>query len=328
MEIYKGLSIKGITVIDEKPTKENGVLYHLCKCICGNEKLIKRHTLQTQRIRDCGCGNYKLKEYIGLKFGKFTVIGAYRKRLSKVNIICICKCECGSIREIPYSNLKSGNRVSCGCVQKFDFSNYKNKIYNGIKILSLIDFEKRIVKCQCSCGELFEAQLIDITAPKRHIIGCKNCIEHKYSKKSKYVWNIKSTQNRLKGIYNGMLDRCYDTKSKNYRLYGGKGVKVCDEWKSSFDKFKTWALANGYEETLSIDRIDGNGNYEPSNCRWATMKQQQNNRCNNRVFNLNGEKYTLSELSTIYNINYQTLRSRLSKGMDILTSLNTPVRKR
>lgn len=78
-----------------------------------------------------------------------------------------------------------------------------------------------------------------------------------------------------------MKQRCRDVNAINYKHYGGKGIRVCDEWRENFQTFYDWAMANGYRDDLTIDRIDPKKNYEPSNCRWATMKEQQNNRSNN-----------------------------------------------
>lgn len=83
---------------------------------------------------------------------------------------------------------------------------------------------------------------------------------------------------RLRRIFHGMKNRCGNPNDPNYHNYGGRGVKICDAWLNSVDKFIVWALSNGYDNTLSIDRIDVNGDYDPSNCRWVDMKIQSNNR--------------------------------------------------
>ena len=83
---------------------------------------------------------------------------------------------------------------------------------------------------------------------------------------------------RLYSIWSSMKNRCYNQKQQNYKWYGGRGITVCEEWKNDYMTFKKWALENGYNDTLSIDRIDNNGNYEPSNCRFITMKEQATNR--------------------------------------------------
>lgn len=130
---------------------------------------------------------------------------------------------------------------------------------------------------------------------------------------------------RLYSIYYHMLSRCYNSNTDYYYRYGARGITVCEEWRKSFDAFYEWAINNGYDDTLTIDRKDVNGNYEPSNCRWATAKEQANNRSTNHNVTLNDETKTLTEWCLVYSINYRTVRDRLKRGWNYEKALTTPV---
>ena len=137
----------------------------------------------------------------------------------------------------------------------------------------------------------------------------------------------KNNKKRLIIIRHSMYCRCYYPGTNGYKNYGGRGIKMCDEWINNPQSFYDWAMNNGYEEGLSIDRIDVNGNYEPSNCRWVTKEVQDNNRRNNRKITYKGETKTLSQWSKKYNINIVTLIDRLKAGLSIDEALNKPVIK-
>ena len=100
---------------------------------------------------------------------------------------------------------------------------------------------------------------------------------------------------KIKLAYKNMKDRCYNPKNVSFTHYGARGIVVCDEWLNDRESFISWALSNGHDKSLSIDRIDVNGNYEPSNCRWATQSEQHNNERRNVVITYNGISKTLTE---------------------------------
>ena len=130
------------------------------------------------------------------------------------------------------------------------------------------------------------------------------------------------TNTRLFKLWKSMKNRCYCEKWDGYKNYGGKGIKVCPEWKENFMNFYEWAYSSGYDENkpayqCTLDRIDGNKDYEPSNCRWVTQKEQVNNINRNRIIEYKGEKRTLAEWADRLDINYQTIYSRLSRGWSV-----------
>lgn len=114
-----------------------------------------------------------------------------------------------------------------------------------------------------------------------------------------------------------MVARCHRKNTKAYPDYGGRGITVCDEWKRDFQAFYDWAMANGYNDTLSIDRKDNDKGYSPDNCRWATTEIQANNKRSNISVEYNGESHTLAEWSKILGIKDATLRKRLNDGWGI-----------
>ena len=125
---------------------------------------------------------------------------------------------------------------------------------------------------------------------------------------------MKKERKRLKSIYNGMRLRCYNENNVNYKYYGGKGVTICDEWLLSFENFFDWAINNGYNENLTIDRIDSEKEYSPDNCKWSTKKEQAYNRSISVKLTLNGRTMYMTEWAEELEIDKKTLSWRYRNG--------------
>ena len=184
-------------------------------------------------------------------------------------------------------------------------------------------------RCQCDCGTIKVIDKSSLQTGRTKSCGCYNRKRvHETHSKGNYI------NTRLYHTWENMKARCFNKNNPQYKNYGGRGITVCEEWKNDFLSFRMWALQNGWNDThvkfeISLDRIDVNGNYEPSNCRWATPKQQVNNRRRSRRWEYNGEKYTLQEISEKFNINHMALRSRLyEQGLDAKTAIEKPLKKR
>lgn len=258
----------------------------------------------------------------GKKFNRLTVIRFSYKNKNSVDF-WECECDCGNTKIIRGHSIEHGLTKSCGCLQK----------------------------------------------EKVKITGA-NCKKHGFANKE-----------RLYRIWKNMRKRCNNPNSDYYENYGGRGIKVCEEW-NDYQNFRNWSLDNGYQDDLSIDRINGNEGYEPSNCRWANRKQQANNQRSNvmifykgeiktaaqwaekigitkssmyhrldrgwtmeeiekipqgerrnrpskkaLVFEFDGKKRSLKELSEISGIKPMTINSRIKKGWSVEKAINTPLMK-
>lgn len=132
---------------------------------------------------------------------------------------------------------------------------------------------------------------------------------------------------KLWGHWSAMRRRCNTASTGNFAIYGGRGIKVCDEWKD-YLAFREWALANGYDDSLSLDRVDVNGDYCPENCRWVTAKEQARNRRNTIYVEFHGERVPLAQLSEEYKVDPDLVYARVvGRGWDVEKALTTPNRR-
>lgn len=188
---------------------------------------------------------------------------------------------------------------------------------------------KIFCRCKCRCGTIKDIDKSSLTTNRTKSCGCYNRQRlHETHTKGNF------TNTRLYHTWENMKARCYNPKHPEYKNYGDRGIKVCDEWKQDFLKFREWALNNGWNEEhskleISLDRIDVNGNYEPSNCRWSTYDIQVNNQRRSRRWEYQGVKYTLLEISEKFGINHMALRSRLyTQRLDVKTAIEKPLKIR
>ena len=122
---------------------------------------------------------------------------------------------------------------------------------------------------------------------------------------------------RLYRIWVNIKTRCYNTNSPNYTRYGGRGVTVCNEWLNDFTAFYNWAITNGYADDLTIDRIDVNGNYEPSNCRWVANSEQQRNKRNVPIYTYNEITFSQCDVYKLFGVKRTTFQARIKRGLTV-----------
>ncbi len=160
----------------------------------------------------------------------------------------------------------------------------------------------------CDCGNKKKGALSDILNGR--IVGCgcsrKRPKTHGQSYHPLYI------------VYNGMIDRCYRSKNKQYKDYGGRGIIVSYKWKNNYMNFFNWSIANGYKHGLLLDRENNNGIYEPSNCRYVTRAIQNRNTRKTIIVEYNGEKMCLKDFSQMVNISYGTIKWRHENNKPLL----------
>lgn len=176
--------------------------------------------------------------------------------------------------------------------------------------------------CKCDCGNYCEVSSANL-GKRTKSCGCL-AKEH-LADMAKGNITHGMTGTHLYRCYRQMLNRCYNTNIDHYHMYGGRGITVCKEWKYDYTAFKEWALGNGYQEGLSLDRIDVNGNYEPSNCRWIALEDQCHNKRQSRHYAYKGKVQDIAQWAKEYGLKYATLAGRLNRGWDIETALTKAI---
>ena len=182
-------------------------------------------------------------------------------------------------------------------------------------------------KCICDCGNNVIVKSGSLISGHTKSCGCLRAEILKATQKNNITHGMTNT--KIFRTYNSMKERCYRKNSISYSYYGGKGITICDEWlnkQNGFQNFYNWAMKNGYDKTLTIDRIDNNKGYSPNNCRWTTNIKQNNNRSNTIKLSHNGKTQTISEWAKDISISSVVIKSRLARNNDIEKILSPYVR--
>lgn len=202
----------------------------------------------------------------------------------------------------------------------WNFIDLTGKRFGRLTVLERADGKGRCKwRCLCSCGN--EVVVLGYNLKNGNTQSC-GCLMRERAVAANTTHG--EVGSRLYRTWQDMKKRCLNPNVEKYPIYGGRGITVCREW-LTYEPFRDWALANGYAEDLTIDRIDNNGGYEPRNCRWATSLQQDNNRRSNRFISFCGEVYTLAEWARILGISYGALFNRLKSSKSIEEAFTLPV---
>lgn len=266
------------------------------------------------------------KNLIGLRFGKLVVLEEaepYRDSSGKIKSArWLCICDCGN-KTIAYpGSLIQGEKLSCGCLVNEKRINLIGKNFGNLVVIKEAkkkDNHRRWI-CKCGCGKYTIKNQESLTRGQSYSCGCL------YHKGKHHKRNT-----RLYTIWDSMKQRCGNPNNSHFYNYGGRGITVCDEWNNSkdgFENFYNWSIKNGYKDSLTLDRIDVNGNYEPRNCRWITNHEQQFNKRTSRMLTLNGKTQCVTQWAKELNIKESTIRTRLYNGWDDEKALTTPVKER
>lgn len=324
MPVFKDLTGKrfGRWTVLEKAENRGKRIYWKCKCDCGTIKDVCGSFLTTGRSKSCGCINKEvlkeragdnIKDITGNRYGKLVVIEKTNERYANGSVKWKCQCDCGKIYYSCSSELKRG-RKSCGCETKLiDLTGQK---FGRLLVIGKTETKNKITywHCVCECGK--EKDVSSMALRDGRVVSC-GCFS------AERIGNLSRTHGksdtRLYDIWSGIKQRCYNSNRKSYSDYGKRGILMCDEWKNDFMIFYKWALENGYTENMSIDRIDVNGNYEPSNCRWVTDEEQRLNKRNTIYVEVFGEKKTLFSLCQLLGIDYKKAHSRYKRNKNIFS---------
>lgn len=218
----------------------------------------------------------RFKDITGQRFGKLVAL-EYVGKDKHNKILWRCKCDCGGEIITRSNNLQQGDTQSCGCLHERRLQGQRFGRLQVLERAGTNNSRHNKWRCKCDCGNITEVSADLLLLGHTQSCGClmRETVSDMFS-------THRESKSRLYTVWSGMKNKCEHPSHKSYHNYGGRGIKVCEEWRNSYEAFRDWALANGYDENAprgqcTIDRIDNDGDYEPSNCRWVDSYTQAHN---------------------------------------------------
>ena len=259
----------------------------------------------------------KYKDLTGQKFGKITVV----KLAGFENgwYLWECICDCGNKKIIKSRDMKKTK--SCGCM-KGAVKDITGNRYGKLTVMNFVETKKQqaYFLCRCDCGKEIIIRSNSLKMGRSKSCGC---LGHPQN-----IIHGDCGKTKLYKAWSAIQQRCENPKNKGYFKYGGRGIKLCQEW-HDYVNFKKWAVENGYKENagLSIDRIDNNGNYEPSNCRWTNIYVQSHNTRKNHNITYNGETKCISEWARVLDLERDIIWNKVRRGTDGAKAIELAIKK-
>lgn len=252
----------------------------------------------------------------GKRFGMLTVVSYSRRSPSNGKFLWNCRCECGVEKEIEGGLLRDGSSANCGCV-------FKNKRrsrlighrFSKLVVVSFSHSSGGVLHwmCKCDCGGEKVVSGGSLSSGMTKSCGC-------LAVGGRHTHGMSGSQ--MYKAWAAMKDRCQNKNNTHYSDYGGRGISVCERWSESFQAF---ADDMGQRPAgMTIERIDNNAGYCKENCKWATRKEQQNNRRANRMVEINGETRTFAQWCEHYRIRRSTASKRIDNGYSDVVAITTP----
>lgn len=259
-----------------------------------------------------------IEDLTGKIFERWTVVGRDPRIGDFKKARWWCKCQCGTIKSVSGSSLRAGTSLGCGCKKAKDWAGKKFNRWTGIERFGTTG-SKWLWRCDCGTERVI--QVGTITHDYSKSCGC-----YKDEVAKKFHTKHGKSYTRAYNTWESMKDRCFNPNHKQWKHYGGRGITVCEEWKNSFEAFH--AYVGDPDPGMSLVRYPNNdGNYEPGNVRWASRRQQANNRrpqSNSMYVNVNGERLTISALSKRLGVKHSRLYYQLNSGWTLERILAQP----